>query len=73
MSFTVVDAPQWKLEAQSPILSIEEPAKYGYVGSMPSRAYCSFCIPSRFNKTVVDFTIAYRRMNLGKFAVKVRV
>ena len=58
MSFKVVDAPQWKLKAQSPILSIEELAKDGYMGSSPSRAYCSFCIPSGFNKTVVDFTIA---------------
>ena len=57
MSFTVVDAPQWKLEAQSPILFIEEPAKDDYVGSGPSRAYCSFSIPSGLNKTVADFTI----------------
>ena len=73
MSFTVVDAPQWKLEAQSPILSIEELAKYGYVGSRPSRAYCSFSIPLGFNKIVADFTIAERRTNLGKFEVRVRV
>ena len=58
MSFMVVDAPQWKLEAQSPILSIEEPTKYGYGGSIPSRAYFSFYIPLGFNKIVADFTIA---------------
>ena len=58
MSFKIVDAPQWKLKAQSPILSIRELAKDGYVGSIPSRAYCSFCIPLGFNKIVDDFTIA---------------
>ena len=58
MSFKVVDASQWKLKTKSPILSIEEPAKYGYMGSSPSRAYCSFCIPLGFNKIVADFTIA---------------
>ena len=58
MSFKVVNASQWKLKNQSPILSIEELAKYGYVGSIPSREYFSFYIPSGFNKIVVDFTNA---------------
>ena len=58
MPFTVVDAPQWKLEAQSPILPIEEPTKDDCMGSGPSRAYFSFSIPSRFNKTVDCFIIA---------------
>ena len=70
MPFTIVDAPQWKLTAQSPILPIEEPAKDDCMGSRPSRAYCSFSIPSGFNKTVDCFTIAQGRTNLGKFAVR---
>ena len=58
MSFKVIDASQWKLNVQSPILSTKEPAKYGYMGSSPSRTYCSFCIPLGFNKIVADLTIA---------------
>ena len=73
MPFKVVDAPQWKLEAQYPILPIENPTKDDCVGSRPSKAYYSFSIPSRFNKTIVGFTIAQGRMNLGKFVVRARV
>ena len=73
MPFKVADAPQWKLAAQSPILPIEKPAKDDCMGLGPSRAYCSFNVPSGVNKTIDCFTIAQGRMNLGKYAVRARV
>ena len=73
MPFKVADAPQWKLATQSPILPIEKPAKYDCMGSGPSRAYCSFSIPSGFNKTIDCLIIAQGRMNLGKSTDRARV
>ena len=73
MPFTVVDAPQWKLEAQSPILPIEKPTKDDFMGSGPSRAYWPFSIPSGFNKTIDYCTIAQGRTNLGRSVVRARV
>ena len=57
MSFKVVNASPWKFKTQSPILSIEKPAKDGYMHSIPSITHCLFYIPPGFDKIITDFTI----------------
>ena len=73
MPFKVADVPQWKLIAQSPILLIEKPSKDDFMGSGPSRAYCSFSLSSRFNQTIDCLTIGQGRTNLGNSTYRTRV